>query len=243
VVIGSRLFQPSSKANEARVGFVVMTDAEPFLFDAPLAVNPMGKRGRLGPSGRERIAHDRYLFHDPIGATSLSAMLRVLGVSRHDAIWDFCAGDRVHADAVGCLRWRYAMWSDIAPPSRNVEKVDVLSVTAWPKGIRVAASNGPFNLFDKIARHLIALAEPVAGIVVLLLPDYYLTTPSRRDLFHNVAYAGSVRIGDRVCWFEPARGQSVPNTSFSWHAWNHGRDPSAPPFGVVHYREEEDAAT
>jgi len=170
-------------------------------------------------------------------------MLRVLGVSRHDAIWDCCAGDRVHADAVGRLGWRYSKWSDIAPPMSNVETLDVLSVRSWPKGIRVAASNGPFNLLDKIARHLIALAEPVAGIVVLLVPDSYLTTASRRVLFHNGAYAGSARIGDRVRWFEPAKGQSVPNTSFSWHAWDHGRNARSPPFGIVHYREVEDVAS
>jgi len=57
------------EATEERTGTVVIPEAEPFLFDAPLAVDPAGRRGLLGPSGRERVAHDRYLFHDPIGAT------------------------------------------------------------------------------------------------------------------------------------------------------------------------------
>jgi hypothetical protein len=109
---------------------------------------------------------------------------------------------------------------------------------AAPPVVDCILSNPPFRLSPAFVRHALALMEPVAGMVVMLLKIDWDSAKTRADLFDSPAWCRKIILRDRIRWVPGSTGSPSENHAFFIWSWQH-RGPATLAYARIDDTDEQ----
>lgn len=174
-------------------------------------------------SGYARIARDAYNTPHWVSDALLSDIAGGVRLPRGSIVWEPAAGtgqmvERIEAHGLECIA------ADIAPTSTNMMAGSFLDDgkdAFLPFPFDAIITNPPYAISEAFVRRALDLTERARGLVAMLLPVAWDSAKTRLDLTENhPAWGRKIVLVDRICWFDPAPGDSTPSENHAWFVWD-----------------------